>query len=84
MSEKSTGCASATEALGTTEVAEIGREAGIVDGKAGGVVVGTEAGVRLTGGFLEAGAGGDGRLRASATMLAAPDMWRMSEVNSAM
>jgi hypothetical protein len=36
-------------------VAEIGREAGIVDGNAGGIGVGTEAGVRLTGGWLEAG-----------------------------
>jgi hypothetical protein len=76
MREKSTGCAAATAVVDSTEVAEIGKLAGIGDGKADGITVGTGVG--------DGAVGGDGRLRASATMLAVPEVWRMSDVNSAM
>jgi hypothetical protein len=83
MREKSTGCAAATAVFDSTEVAEIGKLAGVDDGKADGITTGTEAGVQLVGDGAEGGVGGDGRLRASATMLAVPEVWRMSDVNSA-
>ena len=75
MREKSTGCAAATAVVDSTEVAEIGKLAGVGDGKADGIT-GVEDGA-------VGGVGGDGRLRASATMLAVPEVWRISEVNSA-
>ncbi len=78
MREKSTGCAAATAVVESTEVAEIGKLAGVGDGKAGGITVGTGVEDGAVGGV-----GGDGRLRASATMLAVPEVWRISEVNSA-
>jgi hypothetical protein len=76
MREKSTGCAAATAIFDSTEVAEIGKLAGVEDG----ITVGTEAGIQLDG---DGAVGGDGRLRASATLLAVPEVWPMSEVNSA-
>jgi hypothetical protein len=78
MREKFTGCAAATAVADSTEVAEIGRLAGVGDGKADGITGGTGAEDGAVGGV-----GGAGRLRASATMLAVPEVWRMSEVNSA-
>jgi hypothetical protein len=82
MREKSTGCAAAAAVLDSTEVAEIGKLAGVDDGKADGVTTGTEVGKLVRAG-VAGGDGGDGRLRASATMFAVPEVWRMSEVNSA-
>jgi hypothetical protein len=84
MSEKSTGCAAAVAACNSTEVAEIGKLAGVEDGKADGITTGAETCVQLDGGGAVGGAGDDGRLRVSATMLAFPEVWRMSDVNSAM
>ena len=83
MREKSTGCAAATAVLDSTEVAEIGKLAVIEDGKADGITVGTEAGIQLVEDGAVGGVGGNRRLRASATLLAVPEVWRMSEVNSA-
>ncbi len=72
MREKSTGCAAATAVLDSTEVAEIGKLAGIEDGKADGITAGTEAGIQLVEDGVVGGVGSDGRLRASAMMLAVP------------
>jgi hypothetical protein len=74
MREKSTGCAAATAVLDSTEMAEIGKLGGVEDGKADGITVGTEAGRQLAGDGAVGGVGGDGRLRASATMLAVPEV----------
>jgi hypothetical protein len=74
MSEKSTGCAAATAAFDSKEAAAIGRFAGFVEGKADGVTTGTEAGLQLFGDGAVGGNGGEGRLRASATMLAVPEV----------
>ncbi len=83
MIEKSTGCAAATAAFVSKEAAAIGRAAGVAEGKADGVTTGTEAGLQLLGDGAVGGDGGDGRLRVSATMLAVPEVWRISDVNSA-
>jgi hypothetical protein len=83
MREKSTGCAAATAVLDSTELAEIGKLAGVEDGKVDGITAGTEAGIQLVEDGAVGGVGGDGRLRASATMLAVPEVWWMFDVNSA-
>ncbi len=75
MREKSTGCTAATVVVDSTEVAEIGKLAGVGDGKADGITVGT--------GVEDGAVGDDGQLRASATMMAVPEVWRISDVNSA-
>jgi hypothetical protein len=47
MREKFTGCAVATAVFDSTEVAEIGRLAGVDVGKVDGVITGTEVGLQL-------------------------------------
>jgi hypothetical protein len=51
MREKSTGCAAAMAVFGSTEVAEIGKEAGVEDAVVARKEGGTEVGMMLAGGW---------------------------------
>ncbi len=64
---KSTGCASATVFLDSSEASEICKAVGTEGGTVAGKVAGMEVGWSSVGGWLEAGIRGAGRLRASAT-----------------